>query len=238
MTCCCSSSNQSAGPAAVDPNDALITSDDPSHVGTRLPPPGELPLQPSSSQERAQRAEQRSELTLSSYHQPANLIGDLCAQFYKLGWVTGTGGGISIRQGSHVFLAPSGVQKERIRPEHVFVLPYPQAAVPTPGSTREFLRVPTTKGLKESACTPLFWNAFRMRDAGACIHTHSQHAGQSCGPLSTLQPSMCAPETDALPRCPTCLALSHGYAALAGQRVHDLASGGASPAQPTLIIFA
>ena len=32
------------------------------------------------------------------------------------------------------------------------------------------------QGLKESACTPLFWNAFTMRNAGACIHTHSQHA--------------------------------------------------------------
>lgn len=31
--------------------------------------------------------------------------------------------------------------------------------------------------MKESACTPLFWNAFTMRDARACIHTHSQHAG-------------------------------------------------------------
>ena len=162
---------------------------------------------------------------------PANLIGDLCAQFYKLGWVTGTGGGISIRQGSHVFLAPSGVQKERIRPEHVFVLPYPQAAVPTPGSTREFLRVPTTKGLKESACTPLFWNAFRMRDAGACIHTHSQHAGQ-------FHPVPAADWGAALRQC-TFLetdilssisandhTLSHGHAALARQRVHNLASGG------------
>lgn len=36
----------------------------------------------------------------------------------------------------------------------------------------------TTQGLKESACTPLFWNAFTMRSAGACIHTHSQHAGE------------------------------------------------------------
>jgi len=30
---------------------------------------------------------------------PPNLIVDLCRQFYHLGWVTGTGGGISIRDG-------------------------------------------------------------------------------------------------------------------------------------------
>ncbi|KAH9471128.1 hypothetical protein Pst134EA_005037 [Puccinia striiformis f. sp. tritici] len=29
---------------------------------------------------------------------PANLICELCRNFYQLGWVTGTGGGISIRQ--------------------------------------------------------------------------------------------------------------------------------------------
>ncbi|KAG9079924.1 Methylthioribulose-1-phosphate dehydratase [Ceratobasidium sp. UAMH 11750] len=100
---------------------------------------------------------------------PANLIPTLCASFYHLGWVTGTGGGISIRQGDKVYIAPSGVQKERIKPEHIFVLPFPR---PSPDS---FLRKPT-QPLKESACTPLFWNAFKLRDAGSCVHTHSQHA--------------------------------------------------------------
>ncbi|KIK14639.1 hypothetical protein PISMIDRAFT_687775 [Pisolithus microcarpus 441] len=101
---------------------------------------------------------------------PANLIPELCAAFYKLGWVTGTGGGICIRTGDKVYIAPSGVQKERIEPSHMFVLPYPQ---PTTG--RIFLRRPTLN-LKESACTPLFWNAFEQRNAGSCIHTHSQNA--------------------------------------------------------------
>jgi methylthioribulose-1-phosphate dehydratase len=39
---------------------------------------------------------------------------------------------------------------------------------------RALLRKPF--GLKPSACTPLFYNAYTMRDAGACIHTHSQNA--------------------------------------------------------------
>jgi len=99
------------------------------------------------------------------YH-PANLIPELCRLFYTLGWVTGTGGGISLRKDDHVYIAPSGVQKERIRPEDIFVLLR---------STREHLRAPE-KPLKQSACTPLFFNAYDGRDAGACIHTHSQHA--------------------------------------------------------------
>ncbi|GJJ09270.1 Methylthioribulose-1-phosphate dehydratase [Clathrus columnatus] len=74
---------------------------------------------------------------------------------------------------SIVYIAPSGVQKERILPEHIFVLPFPQP--PSPHADRTFLRRPK-QNLKESACTPLFWNAFELRNAGSCIHTHSQHA--------------------------------------------------------------
>lgn len=35
---------------------------------------------------------------LNSEH-PRNLIPELCRLFYNLGWVTGTGGGISIKHG-------------------------------------------------------------------------------------------------------------------------------------------
>ncbi|PIA15218.1 putative methylthioribulose-1-phosphate dehydratase [Coemansia reversa NRRL 1564] len=97
---------------------------------------------------------------------PANLIPELCRQFYQLGWVTGTGGGISIREGTNVYIAPSGVQKERIEPSDLFVLAL---------QTREVLRSPPPP-IKPSACTPLFYNAYSMRNAGACIHTHSQNA--------------------------------------------------------------
>ena len=33
---------------------------------------------------------------------------------------------------------------------------------------------PPEKGFRPSQCTPLFFNAFSMREAGAVIHTHSQ----------------------------------------------------------------
>ena len=95
---------------------------------------------------------------------PANHICTLCRNFYALGWVTGTGGGTSIRKGPHIFIAPSGVQKELMQPHDIFVLEY---------ATRSYLRKPPV--LKPSACTPLFLAAFD-RDAGCCIHTHSQAA--------------------------------------------------------------
>ncbi|GAA5985022.1 hypothetical protein JCM5350_003317 [Sporobolomyces pararoseus] len=107
------------------------------------------------------------EFTKEDTTHPAALIPELCRSFYKLGWVTGTGGGISLRDGEKVYLAPSGVQKERIEPQDIFVLTL---------KDRSFLRWPVHKPLKQSQCTPLFYNAYELRDCGACIHTHSQHA--------------------------------------------------------------
>jgi methylthioribulose-1-phosphate dehydratase len=94
---------------------------------------------------------------------PRQLVVDLCRQFYFQGWCTGTGGGISVREGQHIFIAPSGVQKERIEPEDLFVIDLDGNIVEPPAD-------PT---LKISACTPLFLNAYRMRDAGAVLHSHS-----------------------------------------------------------------
>lgn|GEM_PF-6364108 len=36
--------------------------------------------------------------------------------------MSGTGGGISVRAGDRVYMAPSGVQKERLQPDDLFVL--------------------------------------------------------------------------------------------------------------------
>jgi methylthioribulose-1-phosphate dehydratase len=103
------------------------------------------------------------------------LICELCRNFYTLGWVSGTGGGVSIvdQTSGRVLVAPSGVQKERIQPEDLFALdPKDQTCI---------LEHPTTAGgdpapYKQSECTPLFYNAFTLRGAGACIHTHSKAA--------------------------------------------------------------
>ncbi|XP_069132762.1 methylthioribulose-1-phosphate dehydratase-like [Argopecten irradians] len=98
---------------------------------------------------------------------PRNLIPELCRQFYDHGWVTGTGGGISIKTGKEIYIAPSGVQKERIQPEDLFVQTIDDEDISGP---------PPSKKLKKSQCTPLFMNAYTMRDAGAVIHTHSKAA--------------------------------------------------------------
>jgi methylthioribulose-1-phosphate dehydratase len=96
---------------------------------------------------------------------PRTLIPELCRHMYNIGWATGTGGGVSIRSGDKIYIAPSGVQKERIEPEDLFVQTIDGVDVETP---------PTEKHLKKSQCTPLFMNAYKLRNAGAVIHSHSR----------------------------------------------------------------
>lgn len=99
-------------------------------------------------------------------HPTRHLICNLCRQFYDLGWVTGTGGGIAIREGEEILVAPSGVQKERLKPEDLFVVDI----------EGKVLRPPKDPSLKLSECWPLFQHAFVKRGAGAIIHSHSINA--------------------------------------------------------------
>lgn len=96
---------------------------------------------------------------------PRKLIPELCQLFYNLGWVTGTGGGITIKKGDAIYIAPSGVQKERIKSDELFIQDI----------NGKDLKLPS-KPLKKSQCTPLFMSVYKERGAGAVIHTHSQHA--------------------------------------------------------------
>ncbi|KAG8266547.1 hypothetical protein J6590_069520 [Homalodisca vitripennis] len=66
---------------------------------------------------------------------------------------------------TEIYIAPSGVQKERILPEHLFVQDIEGNDIEAP---------PTN--LKKSQCTPLFMCAYKTRNAGAVIHTHSKAA--------------------------------------------------------------
>lgn len=97
---------------------------------------------------------------------PKQLIPDLCRHFYKLGWASGTGGGLSIRQEGRIYCAPSGVQKERIQPSDMFVL----------DEDGKVLEQPRNQALKCSECLSLFMVPFKLRNAGCCIHSHSINA--------------------------------------------------------------
>ena len=102
------------------------------------------------------------------------LVSQLCECFYKAGWATGTGGGVSIRVGGptenrpyRVFVAPSGVQKEDMVGDDVFELDM-EGKVVAP---------PKTPMLRQSACTPLWYVVYKRVPSAMCvIHTHSMNA--------------------------------------------------------------
>eukprot|EP00578_Thalassiosira_sp_NH16_P013046 CAMPEP_0181121636 /NCGR_PEP_ID=MMETSP1071-20121207/24852_1 /TAXON_ID=35127 /ORGANISM="Thalassiosira sp., Strain NH16" /LENGTH=666 /DNA_ID=CAMNT_0023206485 /DNA_START=122 /DNA_END=2122 /DNA_ORIENTATION=- len=102
------------------------------------------------------------------------LVAQLCECFYKAGWATGTGGGVSIRVGGpkenrpwRVFVAPSGVMKEDLVGDDVFELDMDQNVV----------QPPKTPNMRMSACTPLWYVVYKhVKSAKCVIHTHSMHA--------------------------------------------------------------
>lgn len=112
------------------------------------------------------RWQTRPKVSVVMAEDPRALICDLCRHFYGLGWVSGTGGGVSIRQGGKIYMAPSGVQKERLEPDDLYVL----------DENGEVLEAPKSDGHRVSACAPLFLHAFKRRDAGAVLHSHSVNA--------------------------------------------------------------
>src|SRR5215813_9628888 len=90
------------------------------------------------------------------------IICELCRQFYHLGWASGTGGGICVRDGEKLWVAPSGVQKERIQPDDLFAIDL----------NGEVIHRPSNPKLKSSECTSLFLKAVNLGGAGAVIHSH------------------------------------------------------------------
>eukprot|EP00208_Stichococcus_sp_RCC1054_P005924 CAMPEP_0206145728 /NCGR_PEP_ID=MMETSP1473-20131121/28286_1 /ASSEMBLY_ACC=CAM_ASM_001109 /TAXON_ID=1461547 /ORGANISM="Stichococcus sp, Strain RCC1054" /LENGTH=486 /DNA_ID=CAMNT_0053542035 /DNA_START=242 /DNA_END=1705 /DNA_ORIENTATION=- len=108
---------------------------------------------------------------MSSVDEAKELICQMCASFYTQGWVSGTGGGMSVKAGDRIVMAPSGVPKERMQPSDMFVLDAAGEILETPVA-----RPAPYKPPKLSECAPLFMSAYQLRDAGAVIHSHSVNA--------------------------------------------------------------
>ena len=95
------------------------------------------------------------------------IICYLLRQFYSLGWCTGSGGGISIREcDSKIWIAPSGVHKEFVKEDDLFQIDL----------NGNVLCPPSNPNLRCSECTPLFLQAYNLRNAGAVLHSHSLNA--------------------------------------------------------------
>ena len=96
------------------------------------------------------------------------LLVELLGLFYAKGWVSGTGGGIcGPADHGGLLLAPTGVHKERVRPDEFFTVD------PRDGSV---LRTPADPDLRPSECNPIFCLSARERGARSVVHSHALSA--------------------------------------------------------------
>lgn len=107
------------------------------------------------------------------------LMAELCRHFYSLGWVSGTGGSISIKVHDDsipkpqqlILMSPSAVQKERMEAEDMYVLSDNGSVLSAP-SPKPYPHKPP----KCTDCDQLFMKAYEKRDAGAIIHSHGMES--------------------------------------------------------------
>ncbi|GMP52962.1 hypothetical protein CsSME_00018584 [Camellia sinensis var. sinensis] len=137
------------------------------------------------------------------------LISELCRQFYNLGWVSGTGGSITIKVHDDsipkphqlIVMSPSGVQKERMVPEDMYVLSPSGSTLSSPLSKPYPYKPP-----KCSDCASLFLKAYDMRNAGAVIHSHGM---ESCL-VTMINPLAKEFRIEAYPKTTAVLVRNHG----------------------------
>jgi methylthioribulose-1-phosphate dehydratase len=93
------------------------------------------------------------------------LLVELLGEFWRRGWVSGTGGGIcGPAEGGGLLLAPTGVHKERVRPDEFFTVD------PADGRV---LRAPERTDLRPSECNSIFCLTHRARGAWSVVHSHA-----------------------------------------------------------------
>lgn len=93
------------------------------------------------------------------------LLCELLRAFHARGWASGTGGGIcGPTADGNLFLAPTAVHKERVRPEDLFVV------APADG---RIVAEPESPGLRPSECNTIFCLVARTRDARSVAHSHA-----------------------------------------------------------------
>ena len=96
------------------------------------------------------------------------LLSSLLRDWHARAWVSGTGGGIcGPAEGGGLLLAPTGVHKERIRPDEFFTVD------PADGRV---LASPQNEALRPSECKAIFSMTARERGARSVVHSHALSA--------------------------------------------------------------
>jgi methylthioribulose-1-phosphate dehydratase len=96
------------------------------------------------------------------------LLVEQLRAFYGREWVSGTGGGIcGPSDDGNLLVAPTGVHKERVQPEDLFVIAVADTSV---------VRPPVDAGLRPSECSHIFTLVARERGVRSVVHTHALSA--------------------------------------------------------------
>jgi methylthioribulose-1-phosphate dehydratase len=105
------------------------------------------------------------------------LVCEMLRSFYTKGWATGTGGGIcALESPGRLLVAPTGVHKELVRPQDLFVIDVDTGEVVEPAADTK---------LRPSECTGVFRSVVTQRGAGAVLHSHALSAVLACDLTST-----------------------------------------------------
>ncbi len=96
-----------------------------------------------------------------------SLLCEFLRLFYDKGWVAGTGGGICAALGDGtLMMTPTGVHKERVTVDDLFLVDRHAAVV----------RQPKTPGLRLTECSTIFSAVVAHRKAGSVMHSHALSA--------------------------------------------------------------
>jgi methylthioribulose-1-phosphate dehydratase len=96
------------------------------------------------------------------------LLTELLRDFHRRDWVSGTGGGIcGPSDDGNLLVAPTGVHKERVRPEDLFVIDVGDTSI------RQHAADPA---LRPSECGHIFTLVAREREVRSVVHTHALDA--------------------------------------------------------------
>jgi methylthioribulose-1-phosphate dehydratase len=100
--------------------------------------------------------------------QTRELLVELLRDFYRRDWVSGTGGGIcGPSDDGHLLVAPTGVHKERVQPQDLFVIDVADTSI---------RRHAADPALRPSECGHIFTLVARERGVRSIVHTHALSA--------------------------------------------------------------
>jgi len=100
------------------------------------------------------------------------LVCELLRLLYDKDWASGTGGGIcALEAPGRLLLAPTGVHKERVRPDDLFVVDV---------DSGEVLEAASDPSLRPSECSDIFRAVIKARGAGSVVHSHALSAVLAC----------------------------------------------------------